>query len=147
MINQAKSVSEIAPKICICRLCMLLSTHVHISFLCIEGAAIIARIPFRRHLLTPKGRTWEGGRGVAQIWVMWHIIRRISLMQIYGPGSGLTRVFSCLTFFFFSFFFFCTTLSCHVTENIIITIANCRTGEIERSKHLGGSHRVRMRAH
>lgn len=83
-------------------------TFIHISFLCIDGAAIIARIPFRRHLLTPKGQSQgNGGEGlVEQIWVMWHIIRRISLMQIYGPGSGLTRVFSCLTFFFFFFFFF-----------------------------------------
>lgn len=39
--------------------------HVHISFLCIDGAAIIARIPFRRHLLTPKGRA--RGTGVEQI--------------------------------------------------------------------------------
>lgn len=112
-------------------------TYIHISFLCIDGAAIIARIPFRRHLLTPKGKS-QGNGGVEQIWVMWHIIRRISLMQIYGPGSGLTRVFSCLTFFFFFFFFFCTTLSCHVTENIIITIANCRTGERSRDRSISG---------
>lgn len=36
-------------------------TYIHISFLCIDGAAIIARIPFRRHLLTPKERAREGG--------------------------------------------------------------------------------------
>lgn len=44
-------------------------------------------------------------------------------------------------------FFFCTTLSCHVTENIIITIANCRSADREiegnsgdRSSHSHGSH-------
>lgn len=59
--------------------------------------------------------------------------RRISLMQIYGPGSGQVSLVSFVSFRIVSFFFFCTTLNCHVTENIIITIANCRTADREIS--------------
>lgn len=55
-----------------------------------------------------------------------------------GLGQVLLGYSRVLRFSFSSFFFFCTTLSCHVTENIIITIANCRTGERSRDRSISG---------
>lgn len=65
-------------------------------------------------------------------------------MQISGamekpdPGFFLTA----LLCFLFSFIFFCTTLNCHVSENIIITIAKLtalrsKQYQIQRARETG----------
>lgn len=55
-------------------------------------------------------------------------------------GLGQVLLVSFVSFRFVSFRFFRTTLGCHVTENIIITIANCRTAdrEIAAARRWGG---------
>lgn len=72
--------------------------------------------------------------------------RRISLMQIYGPGSGQVSLVSFVSYRIVSFFF-CTTLNCHVTENIIITIANCRTADREISAGWRGGGKISSGSH
>lgn len=103
-------------------------------------AAIIDRIPSRRHLLTL----------LRKIWKMLHIIWRISLMQIYGPGTGLTRVLRFVSFRFISFFSHYPWLSCHrkyYYNNC--KLSNCRSRD-RCCEEMGGGERspwVRMLAH